>query len=225
MDTEDTIVYTIIFILILILVSAIFINCTNKRVFNDNKEFFRTMLISNDKKNTTQKVTDSNLILIDNDKDNDDDSVIEEEVEEEVVSELDSDEKVVNAIRKKSTIREIPKKKKQTVKIIRENVGIEEPLNVVNIRKKEQKGFKAEKFLPKEINSEWFKHDFERPEVEIVDNKLIATDKYIHGTDTVGQSLRNPTYDIRGTVANPKGNVGPWNISTIDVDDNIKSWC
>jgi hypothetical protein len=77
-------------------------------------------------------------------------------------------------------------------------------------------------FLPNE-KKDWFETDFSNTKAEfnINDDKLINTQKFI-GINTVGQSLKNPSYDIRGTVACPKINVGPWNNSTIEPDYNIK---
>lgn len=43
-------------------------------------------------------------------------------------------------------------------------------------------------------------HNFE---YQIHDDKLINTEKYIIGINTVGESLKNASYDIRGTIPNP----------------------
>lgn len=95
----------------------------------------------------------------------------------------------------------------------------------VNINKKNTKLYNSSDYLPKEINDEWFNTDFLQAENKINDNKLINTDKYITGIDTTGQSLKNPTYDIRGTIPNPKISVSPWNNSTYEPDYNLKSLC
>lgn len=63
-------------------------------------------------------------------------------------------------------------------------------------------------------------------EFEIYDNKqvgagqdqLFVTDRYVIGTNTVGQSLKNPSYDLRGCPPNPKYVVSPWNNSTYEPD-------
>lgn len=39
-----------------------------------------------------------------------------------------------------------------------------------------------------------------------------------YGIDTVGQSLRNPNYQLRSEPPNPQINVGPWNQTTITPD-------
>lgn len=38
------------------------------------------------------------------------------------------------------------------------------------------------------------------------------------GTDSVGSSLRNASYDLRNSIPIKKANVGPWQNSTIDPD-------
>jgi hypothetical protein len=73
------------------------------------------------------------------------------------------------------------------------------------------------------VNKSWFQVpnenfdllkavDLELPEVKI-------------GIDTVGQSRKNATYDLRAAPPNPKFAVSPWNNSTIEPDYNTKPWC
>jgi hypothetical protein len=45
---------------------------------------------------------------------------------------------------------------------------------------------------------------------------------YQIGVDTIGQSLRNASHDLRSEPANPQQQVGPWNQSTIEPDINRK---
>ena len=45
------------------------------------------------------------------------------------------------------------------------------------------------------------------------------------GIDTVGQSRKNASHDVREAPPCPKFNIGPWNNSTIEPDYNIKSLC
>jgi hypothetical protein len=40
------------------------------------------------------------------------------------------------------------------------------------------------------------------------------------GINTVGQTLRNPNYQLRSEPANPKLNISPWNQSTIEYDSS-----
>ena len=76
-----------------------------------------------------------------------------------------------------------------------------------------------------ETNDEWFDTDFSQAKHNINDGKLINTDRYVIGVNTVGQSLKNASYDIRSTIPNPKISVSPWNNSTYEPDYNIKSLC
>jgi hypothetical protein len=43
--------------------------------------------------------------------------------------------------------------------------------------------------------------------------------------DTVGQSMKNPSYDIRGNIPCPKIVVSPFMNSSYDPDTNLRSWC
>jgi hypothetical protein len=82
--------------------------------------------------------------------------------------------------------------------------------------------YDSSQFLPKEVNDEWFETDFTQAKYNLNDDKLINTNRYIIGVNTVGQSLKNPSYDIRGTIPNPKYTVSPWMNSTYEPDTNIK---
>ena len=95
----------------------------------------------------------------------------------------------------------------------------------VNIKEQDTKKYNAAYFLPKEVNSEWFNTDFSQAKVNVDDTNLINTERYVIGVNTVGQSLKNASYDIRGTIANPKFAVSPWNNSTYEPDTNIKPLC
>jgi hypothetical protein len=95
------------------------------------------------------------------------------------------------------------------------------PQDVVKMN--DVKKYNAQDFLPKEINDKWFDTDFSQAKNNIQDDKLINTERYVIGINTVGQSLKCASYDIRGTVANPKFTVSPWNNSTYEADYNIKS--
>ena len=77
--------------------------------------------------------------------------------------------------------------------------------------------------LPKDENKDWFQVpnskfnlmqavDLEVPEIKI-------------GVDTVGQSRKNATYDLRAAPPNPKFVVSPWSNSTIEPDYNTKPLC
>jgi hypothetical protein len=94
--------------------------------------------------------------------------------------------------------------------------------DAVSINKNNVLNYDSKDFLPKEVNDEWFNTDFSQATHSMNDDKLINTERYVIGVNTVGQSLKNASYDIRGTVANPKFTVSPWNNSTYEPDFNIK---
>lgn len=96
----------------------------------------------------------------------------------------------------------------------------EVPINKNNLKK-----YDAKDFLPKEINSQWFDTDFSQAKYNVNDDKLINTERYVVGVNTVGQSLKNASYDIRGTIPNPKFTVSPWNNSTYEPDFNLRPLC
>ena len=83
--------------------------------------------------------------------------------------------------------------------------------------------FNSGELLPKEVNNDWFETDFSHAQVNVDDSNLVVTDRYIVGVNTVGQSLKNPSYDIRAAPACPKFTVSPWGQSTIEPDFNIKN--
>lgn len=70
--------------------------------------------------------------------------------------------------------------------------------------------------LPKDVNSEWSRlnpvgtGDIQTPD-------LLQSGYHI-GIDTIGQTLKNPSYDLRSDPIIEKKNVGPWNQSTIESD-------
>ena len=86
------------------------------------------------------------------------------------------------------------------------------------------KKYNAKDYLPQEINNEWFELDWKQSK-KTGNKSLINTDKYVVGVNTVGQSLKNASYDIRGTIPNPKYTVSPWNNSTYEADYNLKPLC
>jgi len=97
--------------------------------------------------------------------------------------------------------------------------------DVVNLNKNNVKNYDAKDYLPKEINDDWFNTDFSQAKYKMNDDKLINTERYVIGINTVGQSLKNASYDIRGAVNVSKYSVSPWNQSTIEPDYNIKPLC
>jgi hypothetical protein len=97
--------------------------------------------------------------------------------------------------------------------------------DTIDLKKNNVTNYKATDYLPKEINDDWFNTDFSQAKYKMNDDKLINTDKYIIGINTVGQSLKNASYDIRGSINVPKYTVSPWNNSTVEPDYNIKPLC
>ena len=97
--------------------------------------------------------------------------------------------------------------------------------DVIDLNRNNVKNYNAKDYLPKEINDDWFNTDFSQAKYNINDDKLINTEKYIIGINTVGQSLKNASYDIRGSINVPKFSVSPWNNSTTEADYNIKPLC
>ena len=84
--------------------------------------------------------------------------------------------------------------------------------------------FNSKYYLPtqKSVNNDWFEVI---PEAISVKNRhLINVSKPI-GINTIGTSLRNASWDIRGSPQNPKFVISPWLQSTIEPDTNIKSLC
>jgi hypothetical protein len=95
----------------------------------------------------------------------------------------------------------------------------------VDFNKNNVDNYNAKDFLPHEINDEWFETDFSMAKYNLNDDQLINTDRYMIGINTVGQSLKNASHDIRGTIMNPRTVVSPWNNSSIEPDFNLKSLC
>ena len=63
--------------------------------------------------------------------------------------------------------------------------------DAVDLKNKNQKDYCASDFLPKENNAEWWDDGFSQAKYNLNDDKLINTERYIIGINTVGQSLKN----------------------------------
>jgi len=97
------------------------------------------------------------------------------------------------------------------------------PINIPKKKDTEKDKYNVDSFLPKEHNKDWFET------IETVDVKnthLINIYRPI-GSNTIGNSHKNATYDIRGTgdAICPQYTVGPWNQSTIPPDRSLKKLC
>lgn len=79
--------------------------------------------------------------------------------------------------------------------------------------------FDADKYLPQETNDNWF--DVQKEPISVKNRHLINMTHHI-GVNTVGSSLKNASLDLRGSPANPKFVVSPWNQSSIEPDTNQK---
>jgi hypothetical protein len=64
--------------------------------------------------------------------------------------------------------------------------------------------------------------DLEVADLRLDHDNLINTDRYTIGTNTVGASLKNATYDLRPAPPNPKITVSPWLQSTYQPDYNTR---
>jgi len=100
-------------------------------------------------------------------------------------------------------------------------------LGVTPIISKEKKAKKltAKDLLPKATKDDWFDMPYDNKQMMRIENENLiagtATQARI-GIDTQGQTLKNASHDLRAAPPNPKFNVGPWFISTIEPDYNIK---
>ena len=95
---------------------------------------------------------------------------------------------------------------------------------LIDENEKNKLKFNADDLLPKDVNNDWFETDFSNAQVGVDDSNLVVTDRYVIGVNTIGNSLKNPSYDIRAPPACPKFVVSPWGNSTIEPDFNIKSF-
>lgn len=77
--------------------------------------------------------------------------------------------------------------------------------------------FDTSKLLPSETRSDWF--EVMPDPISVKNRHLINTSRHI-AVNTIGSSLRNPTYDLRPAPPNPKFVPGPWNQTTIEPDIN-----
>lgn len=82
--------------------------------------------------------------------------------------------------------------------------------------------FKVDELLPQEVNNNWFEV---MPEPIKVKNRHLINVTRPVGVNTIGTSLKNPSYDIRGTPPCPKFVASPWLQSSIEPDVNNKGLC
>jgi len=79
--------------------------------------------------------------------------------------------------------------------------------------------FDVDKYLPQEVNDDWF--DAPKESISLKNKNLINIVKPI-GINTIGTSLKNSSYDLRAEPANPKFVISPWLNTSIEPGNNIK---
>jgi hypothetical protein len=79
--------------------------------------------------------------------------------------------------------------------------------------------FDVDKYLPQEVNDDWF--EVQPEPISVKNRHLINITKPI-GINTIGTSLKNASHDIRASPACPKFVLSPWLNSSIEPDVNLK---
>lgn len=79
--------------------------------------------------------------------------------------------------------------------------------------------FDVDKYLPQELNDDWF--EVQPEPISVKNRHLINITKPI-GVNTIGTSLKNASYDIRASPACPKMVISPFLNSSIEPDINLK---
>jgi hypothetical protein len=72
--------------------------------------------------------------------------------------------------------------------------------------------------LPKDTNSEWASLNPVGVGGDGIQSPDLLQSGYHIGIDTIGQTLKNPSYDLRSDPVIEKKNISPWNMSTIEPD-------
>lgn len=80
--------------------------------------------------------------------------------------------------------------------------------------------FNPASLLPQEKNGEWF--DDPHESTNVTSPHLINIYRPV-GINTIYSTMKNPSHDIRGTIANPKQDVSPWLNSSYEPDTNIRN--
>lgn len=96
------------------------------------------------------------------------------------------------------------------------------PFKPSGMKKDDVDIFDSNNYLPQDKNDDWFEV---MPEPISVKNRHLINVSRPVGVNTIGSTLKNPSYDIRGTPACPKFVVSPWMQSSIEPDTNIKGLC
>jgi len=72
--------------------------------------------------------------------------------------------------------------------------------------------------LPRDTNSEWASLNPLGINADGIQTPDLLQSGYHIGIDTIGQTLKNPSYDLRSDPIIEKQNISPWNMSTIEPD-------
>jgi len=72
--------------------------------------------------------------------------------------------------------------------------------------------------LPKDTNSEWASLNPVGVGGDGIQSPDLLQSGYHIGIDTIGQTLKNASYDLRSDPVIEKKNISPWNMSTIEPD-------
>lgn len=102
--------------------------------------------------------------------------------------------------------------------------GYPQTPDVIDFNKNNVEKYNVKDYLPKDVNTDWFDTDFSQAQ-HIDDTNLINPDRFIIGVNTVSASLKSPSWDIRGTIPNPKYSISPFNNSSYEPDYNLKPLC
>lgn len=89
------------------------------------------------------------------------------------------------------------------------------------IKMTDEEMFNVDNLLPKEVNDDWF--DVPEEPISVKNRHLININRPI-SINTIGTSNKNASYDIRGTIPNPKFIVSPFLNSSIEPDINNKGF-
>ena len=81
----------------------------------------------------------------------------------------------------------------------------------------------SKQLLPEQSNPDWF--DVPNSKFNLMQAVDLEVPEIKIGIDTVGQSRKNATYDLRAAPQNPKFIVSPWQNSGIEPDYNTRPLC
>lgn len=154
-----------------------------------------------------------------------DENVVQDTVEPEVESKPDTDGDMVESVLDNDVLpNDLTMGSNANINEKDTSVTAQNMKKLMDENEKNKLKFNAGDLLPREVNQDWFETDFSHAQVGVDDANLVTTDRYIVGVNTVGNSLKNPSYDIRSAPPCPKFVVSPFLNSTIEPDFNIKGF-